>query len=84
MDNTSNENRKLNAYFTNDLRILYTFKPSFCKELGLSLLGNNIFNTLYESNGYTYSYIYEGKTVTENFYYPQAGFNFLLGVNIKF
>ena len=21
---------------------------------------------------------------TENFYYPQAGFNFLLGVNIKF
>lgn len=84
LDNTSNENRKLDAYFTNDIRILYTIKGKLFREIGLSLLANNVFNTLYESNGYTYSYIAEGATITENFYYPQAGFNVLAGISLKF
>ena len=44
---------------------------------------NNVLNKAYESNGYTYSYIYGGANTTQNFYYPQAGFNWLLGVNVK-
>jgi iron complex outermembrane recepter protein len=84
LDNTSNENRKLNSYFTNDLRAIYTLKGKTLKEVNFSLLVNNLFNTLYESNGYSYSYISEKKTVTENFYFPQAGTNFMLGVNLKF
>jgi iron complex outermembrane receptor protein len=84
LDNTTNENRKLNSYFTNDLRAIYTLKGKFVKEVNFSLLVNNIFNTLYESNGYTYSYIAEKQTVTENFYYPQAGTNFMFGINLKF
>ena len=84
LDNTTYENRKLNSYFTNDLRAIYTLKGKFVKEVNFSLLVNNIFNTLYESNGYTYSYIAEKQTITENFYYPQAGTNFMFGVNLKF
>ena len=84
LDNTTNENRKLNSYFTNDLRAIYTIKGKTLKEVNFSLLVNNIFNTLYESNGYSYSYISEKQTVTENYYYPQAGTNVLLGVNLKF
>jgi iron complex outermembrane receptor protein len=38
---------------------------------------------MYSSNGYTYSYLYAGELTTENFQYPQAGFNFLLGLNIR-
>jgi iron complex outermembrane recepter protein len=84
MDNTSNQNRALNAFFTNDLRIGYSVKPKFCKELNISLLVNNLFSHLYESNGYTYSYIYEKQVTTENFYYPQAGTNFLMAVRVRF
>ena len=84
LDNTTNDSRKLNAYFTNDLRAIYTVKGKILKEVNFTLLVNNLFNTLYESNGYSYSYISENKTVTENFYYPQAGTNFMFGVNLKF
>ena len=84
LDNTTNENRKLNSYFTNDLRAIYTIKGKTLKEVNFSFLVNNIFNTLYESNGYSYRYISEKQTVTENYYYPQAGTNVILGVNLKF
>lgn len=84
LDNTSNENRKLDAYFVNDLRFIYTVKPKGMNEIAFSLLLNNILGELYESNGYTFSYISEGKTVTESFYYPQAGRNFLAGVRVRF
>ena len=84
LDNTSNKARKLDAYFTNDLRFIYSIKPKFCKEIVLSALANNVLNQLYESNGYTYSYVYDKQTTTENFYYPQAGRNFLVSISLKF
>lgn len=84
LDNTSNENRKLNSYFTNDIRLIYTVKPRFAQEIAFTLLFNNVLNELYESNGYTYAYISEGKVNADNGYYPQAGRNFLAGVRIRF
>jgi iron complex outermembrane receptor protein len=84
LDNTSNGNRQLTAYFVNDLRFIYTVKPKGMNELSFSFLLNNVLSELYESNGYTFSYISEGKTVTENFYYPQAGRNFLAGIRMRF
>lgn len=84
LDNTSNDARKLDAFIVNDVRINYTLQTKFIKEIGLNLLVNNIFNELYEPNGYTYSYIYDDRVVTENFYYPQAGLHFLASVNLKF
>lgn len=83
MDNTSDDNRSLDAFFVNDIRASYSIKPKIVKELTFSLLVNNIFNHLYESNGYTYSYIYDKLVTTENFYYPQAGTNFLLAVKVR-
>lgn len=83
MDNTSDDNRSLDAFFVNDIRASYSIKPKFVKELTFNLLVNNIFNHLYESNGYTYSYIYDKQVTTENFYYPQAGTNFLLAVKVR-
>ena len=83
LDNTSNNNRAISAYQTLDARISYTIFPKSIKELNLNFMANNILNSLYSSNGYTYSYIY-GAMVTENFYYPQAGTNFLCGLTLKF
>lgn len=88
LDNTANEARSLDAFFTNDLRISYSATPRFFKGLEVNLLINNLFNELYEPNGYTFSYFVPGgngrELVTENFYYPQAGTNFLLGLRMKF
>jgi iron complex outermembrane receptor protein len=84
LDNTSSETKKLDAFFVNDVRIHYSFKTTWLKEIGLTLAVNNIFNEQYESNGYTYAYIAGGKRITENFYFPQAGINLLGGVCLKF
>ncbi len=84
LDNTSDEARKLNAYFVNDFRINYTVKTRLLREIGFTLSVNNLFSEKYESNGYTYSYVYAGKPITENFYFPQAGLNFMSGITLKF
>ncbi|MGB8195043.1 MAG: TonB-dependent receptor plug domain-containing protein [Chitinophagaceae bacterium] len=83
LDNTNNSARQLKAYFVNDLRAMYTFKVNGIKEI--SILGqlNNLFNIKYEPNGYTYSYVYGSELVTENFYFPMAGRNFMIGLNVK-
>ena len=79
LDNTSNDSRALAAYMTQDVRLGYAFTP----KIRASLLLNNVLNAMYSSNGYTYSYLYQGYLTTENFHYPQAGFNFLLGLTIR-
>ncbi len=83
LDNTSNTNRKLADYWVTDFRINWQIPAQFAKNFGLSLLVNNLLNTAYASNGYTYSYLYYGK-ITENFLYPQAGTNFLAALKIRF
>lgn len=84
LDNTANDDRKIEAYFTNDLRINYNFSTKLFKEVGINLLVNNIFNVDYETNGYTYAYAFGGFTVREDHFYPQAGTNFLLGLKVRF
>jgi len=84
MDNTQNESRKLDAYWVNNARLGYDFSVKGIKNINIGLLANNILNKKYESNGYTYSSIYPWGTTTENFYFPQAGTNFLLSLNLKF
>ena len=84
LDNTQNESRKLNAFYTQDARIITTITKTRLKEISITLQANNIFNKLYEPNGYTFSYIYGGVLTTENYYYPMAGRNFVVGLNLKF
>ncbi|QCR25088.1 TonB-dependent receptor [Pontibacter sp. SGAir0037] len=85
LDNTSNENRIIPAFQVGDLRFRYSIGfQNVLKELEVGLLINNVFNELYAANGYTYSYISDATTITENFYYPQATRNFLLSVGLKF
>ena len=83
LDNTQNESRRLDAYFVNDVRLTATFRPGFVKELNAGLLVNNVFNNLYESNGYTFGSGYEGDISYYNYFYPQAGTNFLLSLSVK-
>ncbi len=84
LDNTSNNTKKLNSFFVNDVRFNYQINLKGIKNLGIGLLVNNILNEKYESNGYTFAYIAGGTQINENYYYPQAGTNFLLSLNAKF
>jgi len=90
LDNAQQEGRSLDAYWTSDLRFIYSWKPGFVKEMVFSGKVNNIFNYLYEPNGYTFGYFVpssEGQgmeRVAENYYYPMAGTSFMAGVSIRF
>ena len=83
LDNTSNDQRSIHPYSLTDVSLHFAIKTKIVKELGFSLALKNIFNKVYESNGYTFSYIYGQTFTTQNYYYPQAGFNWLMGLNMK-
>ena len=83
LDNTNQKSRSLDAYYVQDVRLSYTLpKMKFLKAATLIAQLNNVFNKKYESNGYTFSY-YSGEIVTENYYFPMAPFNCMLGLNIR-
>ncbi len=83
LDNTFKVSRSLHGYYVQDIRIGYTLKNKFLKETNFVFKVNNIFNNLYESNGYTYSYFSERKIATENYYFPMAGINFIAAINVR-
>lgn len=84
LDNTGNDDRSLRPYLTQDVRASYTLHASWMKEMTITARINNLFNVRYEPNGYTYSYISGGQTQTENYYFPMAGTNLLVGVSVRF
>jgi iron complex outermembrane recepter protein len=84
LDNTSNNSKKLDAYLTNDFNINYQLKLSNWPNINIGFVAFNLLNEKYESNGYTFSYLYDRKVYAENYYYPQAGRNFMLSLNLKF
>ncbi len=84
LDNTAQRSRSLNSYYLQDVRLSYLLENKLFKATNLILQLNNVFNKRYEPNGYSFSYIYGGNLTTENFYFPMAGFNFMMGVNLRF
>jgi iron complex outermembrane receptor protein len=84
IDNSSSNERKLDAYFVSNLKVSYSIHPTLLKEICFNLLVSNLFNEEYESNGWVYSYIYDNTRYKMDGYFPQAGTNFLVGVDIKF
>lgn len=91
MGNIDAINSKLDSYFVNDLNLNYVLKTNKVFEsITFSLLVNNLFDLEYESNGYFYTYdddfLNPGTITTMEGagFYPQAGRNFFIGMNLKF
>lgn len=77
MNNIELPAAKLADYFVNDFNASYEIKPNtIFKSITITALINNIFDKKYVSNGAMYD-IYP-------YYYPQAGTNFLIGLNLRF
>jgi iron complex outermembrane receptor protein len=82
LDNTNSQYKQIKGYFVQDAVVRYTINNKLVKATELVLQVNNLWNRTYETNGYTYSYYYDNYLVKENFYYPMAGTNFMLALNI--
>jgi iron complex outermembrane receptor protein len=83
-DNTMSRDRMLSPYLINNLRI--DFEPGIkaVRNTVVQLLVNNIFNSEYESNAYGGNWYEDGVEKTWAYYFPQAGINYMVRLNIKF
>ncbi|MBK6775510.1 MAG: TonB-dependent receptor [Flavobacteriales bacterium] len=85
LDNTSSDDRALDAYLVNDVRANLSFTGiKDLDEVVIHLSVRNIFSEEYESNGWVYSYFSEMRRQEMVGLFPQAPLNFLGGVNVRF
>ena len=99
IDNTSNDNTALPAYYFTDFKVFYKTHIGFIKNITCKLLINNILNKKYVNNAWAYRFIsagYDprgddaysrlehGSTYNLTGYFPQAGRNVMVGVSVEF
>ena len=82
LDNTQNKDRKLDAFFINDLNAQWTILNKRKFTMLLQVYANNVLDVQYAPNGYTFSYIYDRRLTTSNNYYPMAGRNYWLSLKM--
>ncbi len=83
LDNTQDKRRSLDPFFVQDARLSITVPNKLFSNVNIIVQANNILNEVYEPNGYTFSYIYLNQQTTENYYFPAAGRNYMVGLNIR-
>jgi len=82
MDNI--ETSELPAFNYSSFGLRKTFKTKENTVIQLSGIINNVFNQWYSNNGYAFAYASGGQKITERFFYPQAGRNFMLRGTLSF
>ena len=99
IDNTSNSNTTLPAYYFTDFKVFYKTHWGFIKNLTCKLLINNVLNQKYSNNAWTYRFTSanydprpddpyarseKGDVYNLTGYFPQAGRNIMVGVSVDF
>lgn len=84
IDNTSNEDRSLDAYLVNNVRFSYNLETKFIKNINVFFIVNNVLNAKYETNAWVYRYYSANQHEVMDGYFPQAGRNIMAGLNLKF
>jgi iron complex outermembrane receptor protein len=82
LDNTSNEQRKIDPFYVQDIRASWKLSIRGLRECRLIVQVFNLWNQNYQPNGYTYPYISNQQLIADNAYYPMEGRNFLAAINI--
>ncbi|MCB0811275.1 MAG: TonB-dependent receptor, partial [Flavobacteriales bacterium] len=84
LDNSGSDARKLDAYLVNDLRLNASLQKLFgIPQVDVNLTVRNVFNELYENNGWSYSFVEGGSRQELVGLYPQAPRNVLVGVVVR-
>ena len=99
IDNTSSDERKLDAYLVHHARLIWDIESELFKSARLSLQVNNLLDEKYVNNAWVYRFKSDGYDprpddpyVTANSeggydmagYFPQAKRNFLIGLSLGF
>lgn len=92
LDNFGTKENSLDAYFVNHLSASYSFKTRHTKGITIGATVYNLFNTKYETNGYSQSVaLYENGDKTKPYvikhdprFYPMAGTNILAHITFRF
>ena len=99
IDNTSSEDRMLDDYLVNNLRVSYQWNSKIFQTTKLTLQVNNLMNNEYVSNAWIYRFISDGWDPRESNpyvnsdsergynmagYFPEATRNYLLGITLGF
>ena len=82
--NNEIETLSLDDYSVTNLDLAYTLPSRAAKSVRLGLCVYNLFNKKYCSNGYGYSYMWDGERYDEAYYFPQAPLHILANVTVKF
>lgn len=83
-DNTMSNDRSIDPYFVNNIRIDCEPAIRNLKGLELHFLINNVFNEVYENNAYGGNWLEDGVEKTWSYYFPQAGINYMIRIGIRF
>jgi len=84
LDNSSEDSRSIDAYFVNDIRLNYTLEHIGIRNISFLFIVKNVFNVDYVSNGWVYKYKTGDEILNMDGLYPQAGINYMLGINVSF
>jgi iron complex outermembrane receptor protein len=84
LDNTENEERKLEAFGTLNSSIVWDrYRIKKVHRLTLGFYFNNITNVNYAPTGYSFTGIINNKRESFNYVYPMAGFNFMFKLRLE-
>ena len=86
IDNTSSKERKLDAYFVNNLKVGYSLGLKGTKAISFQLIVNNLLNEQYIANGWVYRAVFNDGSpeYREDGFFPQAGINLMGRVVLEF
>jgi iron complex outermembrane recepter protein len=85
LDNTQNSSRSINSYLVHNWQVGYRLDQApVVRSVELILQVNNLLDTSYVNNGYTFGWISGGNEQHFNYYFPQAGRNLMVKVSIGF
>ena len=84
LTNGRNDALSLDDYCVTNLNLGYELAASKIGSVRFGVQINNLFNTEYCNNGYGYSSIVGGVREDSAFYFPQAMFNVLANVTVRF
>lgn len=74
----------LDAYTVTNLELGYTLPSHEGRKVRFGLNIYNLFNQEYCSNGYGYSYMWDGVRYDEAYYFPQAMLHVLANISVRF
>ncbi len=85
LDNSGSTDRMLDPYVVQDARVNVTlFNLKGTRSVDFNITVRNLLGELYESNGWVYSYVLDGRRQGVIGLYPQAPLNVLGGVAVRF